>query len=354
MALRHQGYRVLLAESGSAGLEIARQQWPDLILTDVNMPSGNGQVLLQQIRNDPELVNKQVVLMTGRPDLVTPRGAMEAGADDFLMKPVGRDALLRCMEARLNRAEIHWRVEDRMLNTLRSSLHTNLPHEFFTPLAGIIGLSEILLAEPPNFTPEEVHGFHHDIHESALRLHRTLRNYLLILEFQDSSDPSPGEVPVPSLTEWEAGIRSGVSMAARQNKRSEDIVLVIEGAPLAVRASDLTLMVEELVENACKFSRRETPIEIHFDSHGTLTVTDHGRGLAAEEIRQIGVFRQFDRKKYEHQGLGLGLVLVQKLASRYSAGFSIKSEPGKGTSIEIAFPASAPSPENHLNDRAAI
>ena len=121
MALRNRGYRVIESDSGTTGLELARHQRPDLILTDINMPGGDGQTLLKHIRADPELCSKQVVLMTGRPDLVTPRRGMEQGADDFLVKPVMRDALLTCMEARLNRAEIHWRVEDRELSKLRSS-----------------------------------------------------------------------------------------------------------------------------------------------------------------------------------------------------------------------------------------
>src|SRR5476649_2994259 len=144
MALRINGYHVIEADSGVAGLEMARKHLPDLILSDINMPGGDGSTLLRDIRRDPELRSKQVVLMTGRPDLVTPRKGMEEGADDFLVKPVGLKALLSCVEARFSRASISWRVEDEMLAKLRSLVPANLPHEFFTPLAGIIGLMEIL------------------------------------------------------------------------------------------------------------------------------------------------------------------------------------------------------------------
>ena len=343
LALRQGGYRVLTAESGSAGLEVALRQLPDLILTDINMPGGNGQKLLEQIRESPVLTHKQVVLMTGQPHLVTPRGGMEAGADDFLVKPIAREALLRCMEARLKRAEIHWRVEDRMLATLRSSLQSNLPHEFFTPLAGIIGLSDILLADSATFSAEELSSLYRDIQESAVRLHRTLRNYLLILEFQGLTQEPEGEILVPSAKEWRDTILAAAATASRQDNRTDDLTVVVEGSPTRVRSSDLLLIVEELVDNACKFSRPQTPISVRYDLQGTLTVTDQGRGMAAEEIRQIGAFRQFDRKKYEHQGLGLGLILVQKLASRYGASFSIASEPGQGARVQIVFPDAAAS-----------
>src|SRR5579863_5726278 len=114
IALSQSGYRVIEADSGRAGLEMARQHLPDLILSDVHMPGGDGTTLLREIRRDPQLRSKQVVLMTGRPDLATPRRSMEEGADDFLVKPVSLKALQGCVEARFSRASINWRVEDQM------------------------------------------------------------------------------------------------------------------------------------------------------------------------------------------------------------------------------------------------
>src|ERR1700761_4923363 len=108
LALTKAGYHVIDADNGTIGLELACQHLPDLILTDIHMPGGDGSTLLRDIRQDPELRSKQVVLMTGRPDLVPPRRGMEEGADDFLVKPVDLPALLSCMEARFNRASISW------------------------------------------------------------------------------------------------------------------------------------------------------------------------------------------------------------------------------------------------------
>src|SRR3984885_11012372 len=88
LGLRRGGYHVIEADSGVTGLAMDRQHLPDLILSDINMPGGDGSTLLRDIRQDPALRSKQVVLMTGRPDLVTPRKGMEEGADDFLVKPV--------------------------------------------------------------------------------------------------------------------------------------------------------------------------------------------------------------------------------------------------------------------------
>jgi two-component system sensor histidine kinase/response regulator len=335
--LGHHGYRVIEAGSGKEGLEMARQQLPDLIITDIGMPNMDGQAVLNQIRQDPVLSNRQVVLMTGDPNRVTPRNGMESGADDFLIKPVNTEALLRCVEARLKRAQIHWRVEDRMLSELHSTLHSHLPHEFFTPLAGIIGLAEILRSDLSAFSAEEMEDLLKDIHGSALRLHRTLKNYLLILDLQSTSKETEPPPKLLSPQVLKENLLSGAQISVSRNGRVQDVTEHVEECAILANASDVSTITEELVDNACNFSRQGTPITVHFDANGVLTVTDAGRGMAPEEIEQIGVFQQFDRKKHAQQGLGLGLVLVQKLTAKCGAKLSIESRPSQGTRVKIAF-----------------
>jgi signal transduction histidine kinase len=335
VVLRRQGYHVLEANSGASGLEIARQHLPDLILSDIHMPGGDGSTLLRDLRRDPELRSKQIVLMTGKPELVTPRKGMEEGADDFLVKPVSMEALLGCIEARFKRASISWRVEDEMLKQLRSSVPANLPHEFFTPMAGIIGLTEILRSGSANFTAAEIDDIANDVYQSALRLNRTLRNYLLILELQTKqADPLVGSLLARQVEE---SILLGIKEALRLNQRQDDVSVRIKACSLPIMTTDLSRMAEELVDNACKFSRHGTKVEIEFDEDGRLTVTDQRRGMRAEEISRIGAFQQFDRKSQEQQGLGLGLVLVQRLAALRAAEMEISSQPGAGTCVQITF-----------------
>jgi two-component system sensor histidine kinase/response regulator len=334
LALRRNGYHVLEAVSGTDGLAMARQHLPDLILTDIHMPGGDGATLLHDIRHDPELRSKQVVLMTGRPDLVTPRKGMEEGADDFLVKPIGLDGLLSCIKARFSRASISWRVEDETVAKIRSLVPSNLPHEFFTPLTGIIGLMDILRSEDSGLSPAEISDIHNDIHYSALRLHRTLRNYLLILDLEGAStEPAP---PL-SADDVEKSIQSGIKEALPLNERQKDLIIQVNAISLSIKPGDLSRMVEELVDNACKFSRQGTPVEVDLNADGVLTVADKGRGMTADEIKKIGAFQQFDRKKQEQQGLGLGLILAQKLAALSHAKFSITSQPGVGTQVKIMF-----------------
>jgi two-component system sensor histidine kinase/response regulator len=273
--------------------------------------------------------------MTGNPELVTPRRVMEDGADDFLVKPVSLHDLFASIEARFKRAFISWRVEDEMLSQLRTAMPSQLPHEIFTPLAGIIGLLEIVRSDSSGLNPSEINEIHEDMYLSAFRLHRTLRNYLLLLDLQNSAVESAGGGL--DARRVEESVRGGVTSALRLNKRKEDIGIRVEECSLPVKAGDLTQIVEELVDNACKFSRQGTRIEVILSAAGELTVSDKGRGMTAEQITRIGLFRQFERQKHEQQGLGLGLVLVQKLAARSHANLLVESELGHGTRAIVSF-----------------
>jgi two-component system, sensor histidine kinase and response regulator len=176
---------------------------------------------------------------------------------------------------------------------------------------------------------------HNHVYQSALRLHRTLRNFLLVLDLQTvSSQPVP---PFLSSREVEESIRGGVDQALRQYERRADVTVRLHACSISVKAGDLSRTVEELVDNACKFSRQETPVNVELSADGRLIIADRGRGLTAEEIVRIGAFQQFDRKRFEQQGLGLGLVLVQKLMVLCKAEFSMNSKPGEGTQAQIAF-----------------
>jgi DNA-binding response OmpR family regulator len=114
LALRRSGYCVIEADSGVAALQMARQHPPDLIVSDVDMPGGDGASLLHEVRLDPELKSSQIVLMSGSLDLLARHKSMEEGADDFLVKPFRLQEFLSCVKARFNCASLNGPVVGRM------------------------------------------------------------------------------------------------------------------------------------------------------------------------------------------------------------------------------------------------
>jgi DNA-binding response OmpR family regulator len=308
-ALEASGYRVIEASSGNTGYELAQKHLPDLILTDIGMPNGDGQSLLGRIRQDPILNRKQVILITGDLNGLSPRKGMEAGADDFLLKPVNLETLVNCVKARLTRAAIHWRVEDGMLNQLRSSLDT-IPDAFFTPLAGIVGLTEVLVSPDAVSSVELTREIGQEIRSSALRLHRVFKNYLLILNLENRSGDAAGTpVGILSSPVIKENILSAVREVNQRTNREKDIQVQIEDCTIVAGSTDVHLIAGELLDNACAFSRPGTLITIHLDETGKLTVSDFGRGMSSEEIAQINSIERIDLRNPDEQPFRTGLFL---------------------------------------------
>jgi DNA-binding response OmpR family regulator len=115
LALRRDGYRVIEADSGVAGLEMARRHLPDLILSDIDMPGGDGAALLRDVRRDSKLKSIQVVLMTGTAELLLPSQGIEDEADASLVKPISLQELLSCVKAQFNRDPLDQPAEDRLV-----------------------------------------------------------------------------------------------------------------------------------------------------------------------------------------------------------------------------------------------
>ncbi len=91
--LEDEGYRVECAENGSAGIEKARNLEPDLILLDVVMPVIDGYEVCECLRRDVDLAEVPVIMLTSLDDAKSRLRGLEAGADDFLSKPVQPDEL---------------------------------------------------------------------------------------------------------------------------------------------------------------------------------------------------------------------------------------------------------------------
>jgi len=86
--LEDRGYIVVTAEDGAMTLVMLRQELPDLLVTDLVMPYRNGLEIIQEMKTDPQLAGIPVLVMSMKdrePDIVQ---GLEAGADDYVVKPV--------------------------------------------------------------------------------------------------------------------------------------------------------------------------------------------------------------------------------------------------------------------------
>jgi len=93
--LRTEGFNVCSAVDGIQALEVLAREEVDLVITDLNMPRLDGLALTRRIRNDTPAGRVPVVLLTTEGDAETRRQGIEAGASEYLVKPVSREELAR-------------------------------------------------------------------------------------------------------------------------------------------------------------------------------------------------------------------------------------------------------------------
>jgi len=105
--LSAHGYEILTAGDGEEGLAVAREQQPDLILLDIMMPKMDGIEVCQHVKGDASLPFIPIILVTARSDSKDVVAGLEAGAEEYLIKPVDQRALVARVKSMLRIKELH-------------------------------------------------------------------------------------------------------------------------------------------------------------------------------------------------------------------------------------------------------
>jgi type IV pilus assembly protein PilB len=102
--LELEGFEVLLAADGQIGLEMARREHPDVIVSDVSMPRMGGFEMVRALRGDPATANVRILMLTSEASVESETDGLAAGADDYILKPVEPRRLSARVRALLARA----------------------------------------------------------------------------------------------------------------------------------------------------------------------------------------------------------------------------------------------------------
>ncbi|MBN2757043.1 MAG: response regulator, partial [Bacteroidales bacterium] len=132
--LKMENFNVLEAKNGLEGLHIAKENIPDLILSDILMPVLDGFQFIKELKKYAATENIPVIFLSAKANKDDIREGMNLGADDYLTKPLSPDDLLISINNKLEKQE---RFDKKMQN-LRENISNFLPHELRTPLNGIL------------------------------------------------------------------------------------------------------------------------------------------------------------------------------------------------------------------------
>ncbi len=106
--LEKKGFNALSAENGEEGLSLISEFMPDLIISDIMMPGMNGFTLKKFLEEKEEFSSIPFIFLSAKADFKDVRRGMELGADDYIIKPFNANDLLRAIDIRLKKSNIHF------------------------------------------------------------------------------------------------------------------------------------------------------------------------------------------------------------------------------------------------------
>ena len=231
-------------------------------------------------------------------------------------------------------------TEERRLDQLRYEFLRNIHHELRTPLASVLGFTQ-LLKESDKLSEEERQLCEKKAYEQAKRLQvlvEDLQTYTLLAE---PATNLPGAAADPKRA-----ILSALDEIRSQHADTHFDVQVADGLPrVALDMKNLRRVMRHLLDNAAKFSPVNGSVEVraNLSRHDEVRVAIQDWGIGIEPIRQEEIFAPFhqldDRTERKYQGVGLGLALARFVIASAGGTIGIESTPGQGSTFTITLPA---------------
>jgi signal transduction histidine kinase len=224
-------------------------------------------------------------------------------------------------------------------NRAKSAFLSTMSHELRTPLNAIIGFSDVLVY-PGHGLDAKTEDYLQEINRSGVRLLELINDILEITQM-DTEDAAPNDpVAVRDIIDAAFSIvqpqadQAGVSL-----KRADETFGVLQGDPRRLQKALLNLL-----SNAVKFNEKGGWVQVAVRRDGdclAIEVSDNGIGIpAGAEALITKLFSQFDASlARRHDGIGLGLTFVQRVAHYHDAALTISSRVGEGTVVNLRFPA---------------
>lgn len=342
--LGFEGFDAIGAENGLVGVQRAREHLPDLVICDIMMPEMDGYEVLEELRKDPRTATIPFIFLTARTERIDMRQGMELGADDFLTKPFHAAELLATVRTRLEKSDLLQKQREAEMNNLRENIMMALPHELRTPLNVILGFSDLLMTDSSLMDAERISEMSRHINQSAMRLYRLIENFLVYThtEMMLTDQRQAQSMRNQYIVYPKSCIEHAATHKAEQTEREHDLQLYVRDVEAVAIGEDyLRKIIDELVDNAFKFSNPGTPIHVSSEMEGSsylVTVTNRGRGMSQQQIQLLGAYMQFERRIHEQQGAGLGLIICKRLVELHGGEMLIQSTPEVETRIEVRLP----------------
>jgi DNA-binding response OmpR family regulator len=358
-SLDSEGYEVILARSGEEALELLAVEPVDCVLLDLVMQGIDGRETCRRLKLVPILRDIPVVMLTAVDDRETMIQSLGAGADDYIAKSSEFDLVRARVMAQIRRKQFedeHRTVREQLLraefeahkaytaleaaearaalaeelqfrNEELESFSYSVAHDLRAPLRSIDGFSLALLEDCGDKLDDDGRRHLQYVRDSAQEMARLIDD-LLALSRVTRGELKRGETHVSSMA------RSVVSRLQRANPDRKVDVVVADGIVADCDDRLLTIVLENLIGNAWKFTgkRHDARIEVGVidDDPRTYFVRDNGAGFDMSYASKLfGVFQRL-HSAADFEGTGIGLVTVQRIIRRHGGRIWAQGQVGHG------------------------
>jgi two-component system phosphate regulon sensor histidine kinase PhoR len=228
-------------------------------------------------------------------------------------------------------------TQARRLTAMRTDFVANASHELKTPVASIRAAAETLRAGAIN-DPPAANRFTEQLERESIRLTRIVADLLDLSRLETGSEGDE-LVDLDAIVKDEierldgSALERGVALHAH----------ALPVPPVRGSARDLTLLVDNLIDNAIRYTPSGGRVAVDVESsddHVVVRVHDTGVGIPQRDLPRI--FERFYRvdhaRSRETGGTGLGLSIVKHVCENHGGGITVDSELGRGTTFEVRLP----------------
>jgi len=359
LTLRQQ-FRILTAENGVKGLELARRLQPDLVITDLMMPEMDGMELTRRLRADPQLKHLPIVMLTARGDLEDRVAGVETGVNAYLTKPFSPVELLATVRNLLKIEETH---ADLLLEGRMDSLDQiagGLAHEINNPLNYIRNALALMRKD----SEEAVRLVEASAGRAmtADETERLARLRARILKMGDTAEAGVKRI-ARTVELMKNYSREGYARVSRPYdvfaaaKEVASIVLPATGRDVRVEFAfdgeglvkcvpeEMNQVLTNLIQNAIEAVADDGSGRVWIsgrreNSRVVIAVKDNGPGIPTDVRSRI--FTPFYTTKGPGKGMGMGLTIAWRVVRSLGGAIQVDSQVGQGAEFRITLPATTP------------
>jgi len=341
------GFTPIVVENGRLAWEILQSKNPPrLALLDWMMPEMDGLELCVNIKQSKQLPFTYVILLTSKNSQVDIVTGLDAGADDFITKPVQPDELHSRINVGVRILEYQQKLIE--LDDQKNKLLGMVAHDLRNPLTSIQGFSQLLING--GLDEETEKEFLTIIQQVSREMLGTLNDLLDISKIESGKfDLHLNQHDLADLLRY----RVRLNTINAQQKNLNITQTIPDHLVWLFDQDRMTQVIDNLISNAIKYSPPNTTIQVSLQTLKNawveIAVQDQGSGIPLD--KQDKLFSTFQKAGVKPTGgeksTGLGLAIVKKIVETHQGYVGVESKPGHGSRFYVVLPTAQPSPERH-------